>query len=247
MWLVATHIYIAASLNYQVLSAAGGSGSTSPYVQAVVESLFSLRASLEFACHNISEWSLGGNMGSVVLLDGFNHGALPGVPACVDTTANVCTDNRCTALATYYYINGNDIVVMRDPSAPNATTVTSEMNAVYDRMYGLYTLVFVLVIVIVLLSVKLWLTMNDNHVYSLRKPPFPGDEVTRYQHRCWWCCCLGDSSSTYAMENDDVDVHGNTRSYEMTDVSGRTLNIQTEEIVHEDATIVVDDDDKESI
>ena len=166
-WLLGAQTYISAALNWRRFA---GVETLALYVDTTTTgatnltldlALLALGDSLERVCDDVSQWSLAAPLlaQAMRLLDSFNHGQLPDAPSCADEFSAITVD---WALATHYYVNGNDVLIIRDP-ATNLTARSSLLDGIYATQYGLYTSGAVLFIACLLLGIKLVLVLRDKH------------------------------------------------------------------------------------
>jgi hypothetical protein len=163
-WLLGAQTYISAALNWRrfagvetlALHVDGGDNLT------IDMALWLMGDSLERVCDDVGQWSLADDAmitHAMRLLDALNHGRLPDAPSCGDEFSAITVD---WALATHYYINGNDVIVVRDPST-NLTQRQSLLEGTYATQYGLYTLCAVLFLTCLAMGVKLVLVLREQH------------------------------------------------------------------------------------
>jgi hypothetical protein len=164
-WLVASQIYIGARLNQRATG----------FIEDIPVSvaLLSVRASLDRACDNVSQWTLPSGK-QLVLLDSFNHGGVSGAPACADEFNQSAA--AAITLETYYYYNSNDMIVLRDP-ATNVTLINSLLPGKNATIYGLYCLLGVATIAFLLVLIRLVMALSAKHDYSWAKTKVVDDHT----------------------------------------------------------------------
>lgn len=181
-WLLATQAYIAASLNWRRLASRETLAlwSSDRYGNLTITVALALMGdSLARACDNMAQWSFsgGGSRSSAStimrLLDDFSNGMLDEAPSCDDEFDMLAVS---LALDTLYYINGNDVIVSRDP-ATNLTRISSLVDGLYATHYGLYALCSFLIILVLLLGLKLVLVLHQSHVYRINKRDGGNDDI----------------------------------------------------------------------